>query len=94
MLELPTLYDKLNAKTRKEVRDKYIELQNNRCWYCGRDLDGLPPKEVSDKPVSNWMFPIGFFKSKIHLQHDPDTGLTEGAVHSYCNAVLWEYFGR
>jgi hypothetical protein len=33
-------------------------------------------------------------KSPIHLQHDHDTGLTEGAVHAYCNAVLWQYEGR
>ena len=27
----------------------------------------------------------------IHLHHDHDTDLTIGAVHAYCNAILWEY---
>ena len=30
----------------------------------------------------------------IHLQHSHNTGVTEGAVHNYCNAVMWQYDGR
>jgi hypothetical protein len=30
----------------------------------------------------------------VHLQHSHVTGLTEGAVHAFCNAVLWQYEGR
>ena len=93
-IELPTEYDKLNAKTRKWVREKYIEIQDNKCWYCKGNLDELPPNEVTDKHITTYLFPIGFFKAPVHLQHDHDTGLTEGAVHAYCNAILWEYFGR
>ena len=51
-------------------------------------------KEIAEKHVTHYLFPDGFFKHPVHLQHDHDTGLTEGAVHAYCNAVLWEYFGR
>ena len=94
MIELPTKYDKLNAKTRKEVREAYIKMQNNKCWYCDRDLDGEPPIEVTGKHITKYLFPVGFFNHPKHLQHDHDTGLTEGVVHAYCNAVLWEYFGR
>lgn len=93
-IELPTQYDKLDAKTRKWVREKYIEIQNNKCWYCDGNLDEPPPQEVSEKHITHYLFPIGFFKTPVHLQHDHDTGLTEGAVHAYCNAVLWEYHGR
>ena len=30
----------------------------------------------------------------IHLQHNHSTDMTEGAVHAYCNCVLWQYEGR
>ena len=40
------------------------------------------------------LFPPGFLKNPIHLQHDHDTNMTEGAVHAKCNAVLWEYYGK
>lgn len=30
----------------------------------------------------------------VHLQHNHDTGMTEGAVHARCNAVMWQYLGR
>lgn len=93
-IELPTKYDRLDAKTRRAVREKYIELQNNKCWYCNRDLDGEPPKEITDKPINLKLFPVGFLTHPIHLQHDHNTGLTEGVVHAYCNGVLWQYFNR
>ena len=39
-------------------------------------------------------FPQNFLQYPIHLQHNHDTGMTEGAVHNYCNAVMWQYEGR
>lgn len=30
----------------------------------------------------------------VHLHHDHKTGLTIGAVHAKCNAVLWQYYGE
>jgi hypothetical protein len=33
-------------------------------------------------------------KELIHLQHCHKTNMTEGAVHAYCNAVLWQYEGK
>lgn len=93
-ITLPTQYSKLNAKTRRSVREKYIELQGNKCWYCDKDLDGQPPQEIIDKPIELRFFPKGFLSNPVHLQHDHDTGLTEGAVHAYCNAVLWQYHNR
>jgi hypothetical protein len=37
------------------------------------------------------LFPKNFLKWPVHLHHSHDTGMTIGAVHSYCNAVLWQY---
>jgi len=30
----------------------------------------------------------------MHLHHNHETDMTEGAVHAYCNAVLWQYEGK
>lgn len=93
-LTLPTEYSKLTPYTRKLVRERYIELQNGKCWFCNSTLNSPPPQSILDNPVDVSLYPIGFFTRPIHLQHNHDTDLTEGAVHAYCNAVLWEYEGR
>ena len=62
--------------------------------YCQEPLDSDPAKRVSDKPVNKKLFPLGFFNHPVHLQHCHNTGLTEGAVHAYCNAVMWQYDRR
>ena len=90
-MNLPTDYRKLNWKQRKAAREEYIKLQNNKCFYCGEDLDKDPPESITNKEIHKDLFPPNFFKYPIHLQHDHVTGMTEGAVHSYCNAVMWEY---
>ena len=91
---LPTDYMKLEWWERREVREQYIEEQDNKCFYCKEDLYSPAPKRITDKPV-NWdLFPEHFLEHPIHLQHDHNTGMTEGAVHAYCNAVLWQYEGR
>jgi hypothetical protein len=40
------------------------------------------------------LFPPNFLKYPVHLQHNHDTDMTEGAVHARCNAVMWQYHGR
>jgi hypothetical protein len=94
MYKLPTDYTKLTGIQKYEVRCQYVELQDGKCWYCKGDLKEEPPEEVKKFVVHEKYFPNGFFKNPIHLQHDHVTRLTEGAVHAYCNAVLWEYHGR
>lgn len=92
-MELPTKYSKLDWKKgeKKLVRELYIQLQNNLCYYCKQNLYNPPPKYITDKPI-NWnLFPKGFLNHPIHLQHNHRTDMTEGAVHAYCNAVLWQY---
>ena len=92
--ELPVDYTKLSSKQRKEVRLQYIETQKNKCFFCGCSLLEKPPKRITDKKIKWKLFPKNFLNYPIHLQHNHSTGMTEGAVHAYCNAVMWQYFGR
>jgi hypothetical protein len=91
---LPINYTKLSPEQRREVRLQYIEKQNGVCMYCKGSLSRQPPKEIINKSINWKLFPENFLKYPIHLQHDHNTDMTEGAVHSYCNAVMWQYDGR
>lgn len=92
--QLPIDYTKLHWTERREVRLQYIKEQNNLCIHCKCSLSEPAPKEILDKKI-NWdIFPPNFLKYPVHLQHNHDTGMTEGAVHNYCNAVLWQYHGK
>ena len=93
-MELPVHYPSLSWKKRKAVRNAYIALQEDKCLFCKEDLHGAPHEEVAAKEI-NWdLFPPNFLAYPIHLQHLHDTGMTEGAVHAYCNAIWWQYEGR
>ena len=93
-MQLPVDYTKLDRQTRRQVREQYIKEQKGLCWYCGELLANSPPAEVTNKSIDLSLFPLKFLKYLVHLQHDHDTGMTEGAVHAYCNVVLWQYHGR
>ncbi len=86
-------YSKLTPSERRELRLAYISAQNNKCFYCGESLSEEPPKRITDKPIKWSLFPDNFLKYPIHLQHNHQTDMTEGAVHAYCNAVMWQYEG-
>jgi len=91
---LPVNYTKLHWTERKLVREQYIQAQKGLCYYCGCSLKENPPIEIESKKI-NWnLFPPNFLKHPVHLQHCHKTGMTEGAVHAYCNAVMWQYEGR
>lgn len=90
----PVDYDKLTPAERRKVREEYVKEQGNLCYYCNSSLSNSPPDYIIEQKI-NWnLFPPGFLKSPIHLQHNHTTGMTEGAVHAYCNAVMWQYEGR
>lgn len=91
---LPVDYDLLSWQEKREVREQYIREQQNMCFYCGERLDQEAPEYIKEKHIFWDLFPPNFLKYPVHLQHNHDTGMTEGAVHNYCNAVMWQYEGR
>lgn len=93
-MELPVLYSKLSIDGKRIVREAYTARQNGLCYFCKAPLSGEPPAEIKEKKINPKLFPTGFLSHPVHLHHSHDTGLTLGSVHSYCNAVLWQYFGE
>ncbi len=90
-MRLPVNYNKLSTGSRKLVRMEYIRRQKSCCWYCKGVLFESPPKTVLNKVLDMRAFPPHFLDYPVHLHHDHDTGMTIGAVHAYCNGVLWQY---
>ena len=90
-MKLPVQYDKIPPKEKWKVREAYIEEQSGFCYYCKSPLKWAPPIDILSKKVTPSLYPFGFFNHPVHLHHSHDTGLTLGAVHCHCNAVLWEY---
>jgi len=95
-IALPAMYDHLTWYQRKQVREDYILLQKGLCWHCKADLSGPPPERITKLSLDRRMFGanLEFLKHPIHLHHNHRTGLTIGATHAYCNAVLAQYFGE
>ena len=87
-------YNKLTQPERREVRLQYIGQQGGMCHHCNSTLSEVAPKRIKDTKVNAGLFPKGFFDHPVHLHHNHDTGMTIGAVHSYCNAVLWQHHGE
>ena len=93
-MKLPADYTKLTWQERKTVREQYIKDQDGDCFYCHEQLRLYPPSWVTERVIDWSKFPKNFLQHNIHLQHTHDTNMTEGAVHAYCNAVMWQYEGR
>lgn len=93
-MDLPQKYDELLPHEKKNVREEYVRRQDGRCYWCDSPLDLDPPRRVKSLRINWRLFPPNFLKYPVHLQHCHKTGLTEGAVHAYCNAVMWQYYGR
>ena len=93
-MNLPVDYDSLKAHEKKPVRDEYVRIQKGRCYFCDMPLSGKACKSILSLPIDLRFFPPNFLKYPVHLHHSHDTGKTLGAVHSYCNAVLWQYKGE
>ena len=93
-MKIPANYNELTPAERRMVREGYVKAQKGRCHYCGDPLDDAPSDEVMEKWINEALFPEGFFKWPIHLHHNHDSGMTIGAVHNRCNAVLWQYHGE
>lgn len=94
MIQLPAKYNELTWVERRSAREQYIQEQDGLCMYCSESLEGEPPQRIQRKRITWRLFPPNFLRHPVHLQHDHKTGLTEGAIHARCNAVLWQYEGR
>lgn len=90
----PEKYSKLSPYQRRSLRAAYIEDQKGLCYWCKEPLHLDPPDHIKNKQLNLKLFPPNFLKYPVHLQHDHDTDLTEGAVHAKCNGVMWQYHGR
>lgn len=75
-------------------REQYVEEQNGGCYFCGDNLKQEPRSELKELPIDWSLFPKNFTKYPVHLQHNHKTGMTEGAVHSLCNAIMWNYWRK
>lgn len=93
-MKLPVNYNELDPLMRREVREEYIRRQQGKCPFCRAPLVGLPATWVYEKPITPSLFPKGFFTYPVHLHHSHETGMTLGAVHALCNAVLWQHHGE
>ena len=93
-MKLPMDYTILTPTERREVRQEYVKRQGGRCMYCNNLLTEQPIPSILKLKIDWDLFPPNFLRYPVHLQHNHDTGMTEGAVHAYCNAVLWQYEGR
>jgi len=88
------IYDNLTPYERRLKREEYVKYQKGICLFCSSPLDKPVPRAVALLDINWKRLPPNFLKYPVHLQHDHKTGLTEGAVHAYCNAVMWQYYGR
>lgn len=95
-VELPAMYKELTPLQRRVLREQYVKLQGGFCAYCGSPLNSSVNEQIQELPIDWSLFPgeEAFLNYPVHLQHNHETGLTEGAVHAYCNAFMWNYFRR
>lgn len=93
-MDLPINYSTTHWAVRKEARNQYVRLQKELCYHCKESLKDGPPNKITNLKVNWRLFPKGFLNHPIHLHHDHSTDKTLGAVHAYCNAVLWQYHGE
>jgi hypothetical protein len=90
-MKLPTNYENLTQNGRRAARTQYVKQQNGLCHYCKSPLEEPVPDAILAKKINWKKFPEGFLKYPIHLHHNHFTVMTIGAVHAYCNAILWVY---
>lgn len=88
-------YNRMTRKARRKLRMLYVADQLGLCYYCKGPLHLQPPAHVLALKVK-WRHGQGekFLRHPIHLHHCHRTGKTLGAVHAFCNAVLWQFHGE
>ena len=91
---LPARYADLSPAQRRAAREQYAREQGGLCRHCKAPLSGPPDARAARLRIKRSLFPTSFFQHPVHLHHSHETGLTIGAVHNHCNAVLWQYHGE
>ena len=87
-------YGHLTWQERRDLREQYVQAQDGDCFFCKASLYRKVPEKILAKPINLDLFPKDFLRYPVHLQHNHETDMTEGAVHAYCNAIMWQYEGR
>lgn len=93
-IELPINYIESTWEQRRAARNEYIRIQGGKCCHCGEPLSGDPRADIMILEITEELFPPDFFRWPVHLHHSHYSGMTIGACHAKCNAVLWEYHGE
>lgn len=93
-MQLPINYDEASWQERRDARNEYIRLQGGCCCHCNKPLEEAPNQKVRRMTINKRLFPKTFFDYPVHLHHCHKSGMTIGAVHNLCNAVLWQYHGE
>jgi len=88
---LPIVYSSVSNYIRTQVKEQYVFEQNGICNVCKCSLYDRPDVSITKKNINWKLFPKTFLKTPIHLQRNHTTDMTIGAVHAYCNAVMWQY---
>lgn len=92
--DLPVDYDSLSTEERRFVRNKYSHLQNGDCYFCGHSLNDKPDEVMNKYGIDLGLFPPNMLKTPVHLHYNHASGMTIGAVHAYCNCVLWQHYNE
>jgi len=87
-------YDRMTWQQRREVRLGYVRSQKGLCYHCKGDLEKPSRSPVHASKIDWTKFPPNFRQNPVHLHHNHMSGMTIGAVHAHCNAVLWQYYGE
>lgn len=92
--KLPINYDEADRGLRRAAKERYIQIQDNKCSFCGCLLNDQPRQDILNTELDESLFPENFLKFPVHLHHDHNTKMTLGAVHARCNAILWQHHGK
>lgn len=90
----------LTQETPNSVKEKYpLELESSEdalvaYRYTGNENEGIVDMKKGKEKVGYECvnFPKGMLDYPVHLHHDHKTGMTIGAIHSYCNIISFVYF--
>lgn len=94
ILQLPINYERATPEERRAARVEYVRQQNGKCYFCHELLVKDPPAKLLELDINWSRFPEHFQVHPVHLQHNHQTGMSEGAVHMFCNAFMFDYLGR